>query len=167
MTSEVGIKTNFVFDKVLSGEEVVEEKKGGQDGAKEMPAKPADKEATKRVTENSDKGNSSQKISDETMAQFSGTSKEVGSKFLFKIVFDCHDQELVSEVVGLRRSVEDQGKKLTDLENYIDTLVSQSKDHVFLIALASEKEISTRFYALDAIGAKMKSSDLLIFRWRQ
>ena len=82
MTSEVGIKTNFVFDKVLSGEEVVEEKKGGaKDGAKEMPAKPADKEATKRVTENSDKGNSSQKISDETMAQFSGTSKEVGSKF--------------------------------------------------------------------------------------
>ena len=70
-------------------------------------------------------------------------------------------------MVGLRRSVEDQGKKLTDLENYIDTLVSQSKDHVFLIALASEKEISTRFYAIEAIGAKMKSSDLLIFRWRQ
>ena len=85
MTSEVEIKTNFVIDKVLSGEEVVEEKKGGQDGAKEMPAKPADKEATKRVTENSDKGNSSQKISDETMAQFSGTSKEVGSKFFFKL----------------------------------------------------------------------------------
>ena len=33
-------------------------------------------------------------------------------------------QELVKEVVKLRRSVEDQGKKLLDLENYIDTLVS-------------------------------------------
>ena len=30
----------------------------------------------------------------------------------------------MKEVVGLRRSVEDQGKKLVDLENYIDTLVS-------------------------------------------
>ena len=73
-------------------------------------------------------------------------------------------------MVGLRRSVEDQGKKLTDLENYIDTLVSQSKGHVLDcidFILASEKEISTRFYAIDAIGAKMKSSDLLIFRWRQ
>ena len=33
-------------------------------------------------------------------------------------------QELVKEVVKLRRNVEDQGKKLLDLENYIDTLVS-------------------------------------------
>ena len=33
------------------------------------------------------------------------------------------NQELVKEVVGLRRSVEEQGKKLADLENYIDTLV--------------------------------------------
>ena len=33
------------------------------------------------------------------------------------------NQELVREVVGLRRSVEEQGKKLADLENYIDTLV--------------------------------------------
>ena len=36
----------------------------------------------------------------------------------------CKFQELVKEVVDLRRSVEDQGKKLVDLENYIDTLVS-------------------------------------------
>lgn len=34
-------------------------------------------------------------------------------------------QELVKEVIELRRSVEDQGKKLTDLKNYIDTLVSR------------------------------------------
>ena len=38
--------------------------------------------------------------------------------------YRCKFQELVKEVVGLRRSVEDQGKKLVDLENYIDTLVS-------------------------------------------
>ena len=38
--------------------------------------------------------------------------------------YGCKFQELVKEVVGLRRSVEDQGKKLVDLENYIDTLVS-------------------------------------------
>ena len=39
------------------------------------------------------------------------------------------NQELVEEVVGLRRSVEEQGKKLADLENYIDTLVRQFVTH--------------------------------------
>lgn len=32
-------------------------------------------------------------------------------------------QELVGELVGLRRGVEEQGRKLTDLEDYIDRLV--------------------------------------------
>ena len=39
------------------------------------------------------------------------------------------NQELVEEVVGLRRSVEEQGKKLADLENYIDTLVRRCITH--------------------------------------
>ena len=39
------------------------------------------------------------------------------------IMIIIFNQELVKEVVGLRRSVEEQGKKLADLENYIDTLV--------------------------------------------
>ena len=41
------------------------------------------------------------------------------------------NQELVEEVVGLRRSVEEQGKKLADLENYIDTLVRQFVTQIF------------------------------------
>lgn len=86
-----------------SGEKVVEEKKA--ETKKEEPAvKSADKEVPRKTEENLDKGN----VSEETMAQFSGTSKE----------------ELVKEVVELRRSVEDQGKKLEDLKNYIDTLVA-------------------------------------------
>ena len=40
--------------------------------------------------------------------------------------FKPNVKELVKEVVELRRSVEDQGKKLEDLKNYIDTLVSSS-----------------------------------------
>ena len=35
----------------------------------------------------------------------------------------------MKEVVGLRSSVEEQGKKLVDLENYIDTLVRQFVTH--------------------------------------
>ena len=46
---------------------------------KEAPAKPADKELTQQKgKENPDKGNSLQNVSEEMMAQFSGTSKEVG-----------------------------------------------------------------------------------------
>ena len=46
---------------------------------KEVAAKPADKEVTQqRAKENTDKGNSLQNVSEEMMAQFSGTSKEVG-----------------------------------------------------------------------------------------
>merc|ERR1712192_68514 len=94
------------------GEKAVE-KKDGQGGAKEKEApaaKPADKGVTQqqKTKENTEKGDLTQNVSEETMAQFSGTSKE----------------ELVKEVVNLRRSVEDQGKKLGDLENYIDTLVA-------------------------------------------
>jgi len=95
-----------------SGEKSAENK-DGQGGAKEKEvpaAKPADKEVTQqqKTKENADKGNLTQNVSEETMAQFSGTSKE----------------ELIREVVNLRRSVEDQGKKITDLGNYIDTLVA-------------------------------------------
>ena len=43
--------------------------------------------------------------------------------FIISIMIIIFNQELVKEVVGLRRSVEEQGKKLADLENYIDTLV--------------------------------------------
>ena len=64
-----------------AGEKVVEGKK---DEAKEKEVKPADKEVTEKAKENSDKGNSlKQNISEETMAQFSGTSKEVGRVKLF------------------------------------------------------------------------------------
>ena len=44
--------------------------------------------------------------------------------FFFVKNSECKFQELIREVVNLRRSVEDQGKKITDLGNYIDTLVS-------------------------------------------
>ena len=56
---------------------MVEEKK---DEAKEKEVKPADKEVTEKAKkDNSDKGSSlKQNISEETMAQFSNTSKEVG-----------------------------------------------------------------------------------------
>ena len=48
---------------------------------KEVAAKPADKEVTQQKAKgNPDKGSLSQNVSEETMAQFSGTSKEVGSK---------------------------------------------------------------------------------------
>ena len=59
-----------------AGEKVVEEKKGE---AKEKEVKPADKEVTEKAKKNnSDKGSSvQQNISEETMAQFSNTSKEV------------------------------------------------------------------------------------------
>ena len=58
-----------------AGEKVVEEKKGE---AKEKEVKPADKEMTEKAKNNSDKGSSlQQNISEETMAQFSNTSKEV------------------------------------------------------------------------------------------
>ena len=74
-----------------SGEKAVE-KKDGQGGAKEKEAtaKPADKEVTRqKAKENPDKGNSLQNVSEETMAQFSGTSKEVNFvKFL-------QDQQLI------------------------------------------------------------------------
>ena len=55
-----------------------------------MAAKPADKEVTQQKgKENLDKGNLLQNVSEETMAQFSGTSKEVNFvKFL-------QDQQLI------------------------------------------------------------------------
>ena len=46
--------------------------------------------------------------------------------FLCVLNYRFKFQELVKEVVSLRRSVEDQGKKITDLGNYIDTLVSSA-----------------------------------------
>ena len=49
--------------------------------------------------------------------------------FIISIMIIIFNQELVKEVVGLRRSVEEQGKKLADLENYIDTLVRQFFTH--------------------------------------
>ena len=49
--------------------------------------------------------------------------------FIISIMIIIFNQELVKEVVGLRRSVEEQGKKLADLENYIDTLVRQFVTH--------------------------------------
>jgi len=78
--------------------------------AKETPAgKFDDKDVSTKASENANTTDGSlDKVSEQTMAQFSGTSKD----------------ELVKEVVGLRRSVEEQGKKLVDLENYIDTLVA-------------------------------------------
>ena len=61
-----------------AGEQVVDEKKG-EAKEKEVPVKSADKEVKDKTKENSDKGSSlPQNISEETMAQFSGTSKEVG-----------------------------------------------------------------------------------------
>ena len=72
-----------------AGEKVVEETKdeGQAGGAKEKEAHAAksvaDKEVARKTKENSDKGNSLQNVSEETMAQFSGTSKEVSSRFLF------------------------------------------------------------------------------------
>ena len=72
-----------------AGEKVVEETKdeGQAGGAKEKEAHAAksvaDKEVALKTKENSDKGNSLQNVSEETMAQFSGTSKEVSAKFLF------------------------------------------------------------------------------------
>lgn len=51
--------------------------------------------------------------------------------FIISIMIIIFNQELVKEVVGLRRSVEEQGKKLVDLENYIDTLVRQFVTQIF------------------------------------
>ena len=59
-----------------AGEKVVEEKKA-ETKKKEPAVKSADKEVPRKTEENLDKGN----VSEETMAQFSGTSKEVSSKF--------------------------------------------------------------------------------------
>ena len=60
-----------------AGEKVVEEKKAETKKKEEQPVKSADKEVPRKTEENLDKGN----VSEETMAQFSGTSKEVSSKF--------------------------------------------------------------------------------------
>ena len=60
-----------------AGDKVVEENKG-EAKEKAAPVKPADKGVAQKTKENSDKGSSLQNISEETMAQFSNTSKEVG-----------------------------------------------------------------------------------------